>query len=192
MVKTQKTSLVIDGEGKFLLIPIDLIELAERPDEGEESKRLFFNPRSMDSFDTAEMTRLRESIRLDGLQQPPVVRVFTKDGDKDGEILKIELIAGERRFRSMTKLFEDDEQCYDEDTKQMVSGRALYAKLPCKVIYNIDDQQALRIAFKENNEHKSLTIKEEVALVERLSLMGMKQDQISELLQTNVTWISQT
>lgn len=190
MSKSQ--NLVIDGEGKFLLIPIESIQLAERPDEGDESKRLFFNPRSMDSFDTEAMTRLRESIRLDGLQQPPIVRVFTKDGQKNGEITRIELIAGERRFRSMTLLYEENVKCFDEDSKKMVPGKELYSKIPCKVLYNITDEQALRIAFKENNEHKSLTIKEEVALVERLSEMGYKQDKISDLLQTNVTWISQT
>lgn len=188
-----KSKIVINGDGKFPLIPIHSIQLAERPEEGEgDSKRIFFNPRSLDSFDTEAMTRLRESIRLDGLQQPPIVRVFTKNGEKDGEIESIELVAGERRYRSMMYLYQNDEQCYDEDNGNAVSGRVLYENIPCKTLYNISDQQALRIAFKENNEHKSLTMFEEINLVERLSNMNMKQEEISNLLGTNVTWVSQT
>jgi len=189
---TKSKKLVIDGDGKYPLIPINSIELAERPEEGEETKRLFFNPRSLDSFDAEAMTRLRESIRLDGLQQPPIVRIFTKGGSKNGEIERIELVAGERRYRSMMYLHQEDEECLDEDTGKMVSGRKLYERIPCKTLYNISDEQALRIAFKENNEHKSLTMFEEINLVERLTAMKMKQEEISNLLGTNVTWVSQT
>lgn len=191
MVVAKKKNDLLVLDGKYPLIPIDMIELAERPEEGEESQKLFYNPRSLDSFDTEAMSRLRESIQQDGLQQPPVVRIFTKEGSTT-EIERIELIAGERRYRSISMLFQENAMCYDEDTKEMVSARVLYKNIPCKALYNISDQQALRIAFKENNEHKSLSIQEEIKLVERLSVRGMRQEEIAELLGTNVTWVSQT
>lgn len=184
--------LKIIGDGKYPLVPLFSIQLAERPEEGMESSKLFYNPRSIESFDSEAMNNLRESIQQDGLQQPPIVRVVTADGKKTGKITLIQLIAGERRYRSIYKLYEDDAECYDEDSGKMVAASTLYENIPCKVLYNIDDQTALRIAFKENNEHKSLSISEEIALVERLTVMGMKQEEISDLLGTNVTWVSQT
>lgn len=191
MATTAKKNDLMVLEGKYPLIPISMIQLAERPEEGEESQKLFFNPRSLDSFDTEAMAMLRESIQQDGLQQPPIVRIFTKSDDKN-DIERVELIAGERRYRSISMLYEQNASCYDEDSKSMVSAKILYAKIPCKALYNISDQQALRIAFKENNEHKSLSTQEEINLVERLSARGMKQEEIGELLGTNVTWVSQT
>lgn len=191
MATTAKKNDLMVLEGKYPLIPISMIQLAERPEEGEESQKLFFNPRSLDSFDTEAMAMLRESIQQDGLQQPPIVRIFTKSDDKN-DIERVELIAGERRYRSISMLYEQNASCYDEDSKSMVSAKTLYAKIPCKALYNISDQQALRIAFKENNEHKSLSTQEEINLVERLSARGMKQEEIGELLGTNVTWVSQT
>lgn len=182
----------IKGDGKYPLVHILSIELPERPEEGEESTRILFNPRSMESFDSETMTNIRESIRTTGLLQNPNVRVITKNGLKDGEIEKIELIAGERRYRSMWKLFKDNSNCFDDHANEWVEGKKLYEYIPCKVHYNISDEAALKIAFTENNEHKSLTIKEEIALVERLTRMGHKQDKISSMLGTNVTWVSQT
>jgi len=189
--KAGKKGVKILGEGTYPLVPLKAIELAERPEEGKESNRIFFNPRALESFDSKAMTELRESIRQDGLVQPPVVRVSTSNNKKDGDILRVELVAGERRFRSISKLWEDNAECYDEDSQQMRPAREVYEHVPCKVLYNISDQTALRIAFKENNEHKSLTIKEEISLVERLSSI-MKQEEICDLLRTNVTWVSQT
>jgi ParB-like chromosome segregation protein Spo0J len=191
MATTAKKNDQMVLDGKYPLIPISMIQLAERPEEGEESQKLFFNPRSLDSFDTEAMAMLRESIQQDGLQQPPIVRIFTKSDDKN-DIERVELIAGERRYRSISMLYEQNALCYDEDSKSMVPAKKLYAKIPCKALYNISDQQALRIAFKENNEHKSLSTQEEINLVERLSARGMKQEEIGELLGTNVTWVSQT
>ena len=183
-------TLKIEAGNKYPLIPLDMIEIPERPEDG--CSKLFFNPRSLSSFDIEDMTKLRESIRQDGLQQPPIVRVFTDNGDKSGKIVRVELVAGERRYRSIAYLIDEDIACYDEESGEMVSAKKLYERIPCKVLYNITDEQALRIAFKENEEHKSLTIQEEITLVERLTDMGMKQDEISILLDTNVTWVSQT
>lgn len=95
--------------------------------------------------------------------------------------------------------FDDDpigekgqRHCQLEDVYPTIDGSELFKDISCKVVYNCSDERALRLAFCENDKSKPLTIIEEVALVERLEKMGKKQDEIAELLGTNVTWVSQT
>jgi hypothetical protein len=229
----------ITGDGKYLLIPVDQIEIVERPKEGDEASQLFFNPRGLSSFTPERMAKIRLSIQIDGLQQPPVVRAFSK-GKK---VERIQLIAGERRLRSVHQIVENDLPCYDENTKPpakfkqgdiiiakgkfgevlthqadkvtvqiwngmsptteertfeykevlpTISGCELYRTIPCRVVYNINDAQALRLAFAENDQHDSLSTQEEIALVERLVARSMKVAEIAEMLGSNETWVSQT
>jgi hypothetical protein len=237
----KKGDVQITGDGKYLLIPTDQIEIVERPKEGEEKSQLFFNPRSLESFTPERMAKIRLSIQIDGLQQPPVVRAFAK-GKK---VERVQLIAGERRLRSVSHIIEHDLPCYDEDAKRpakfaagdvviakgtgrfgevikqegsevrlflwkgmeptqeertfeykdvlpTIPGSELYRTTPCRVVYNIDDAQALRLAFAENDQHDKLSTKEEIALVERLVMRNMKVAEIADLLGSNETWVSQT
>lgn len=181
----------IKGDGKYPLVPLAAIEIIERPEEGHEEEVLFFNPRGIESFDEDSMQSIRDSICVDGLQQPPVCRAIT-----DGEnIVKVQLIAGERRLRSLKKLVEDDLECYDDEGGTKVPASVLYEFIPVKLHYNCSDERALRLAFMENHESKSLTIFEEIALVERLTKRGLNQKQIAMILlgdDRNVTWVSQT
>lgn len=101
----------ITGEGKYPLVPLKSIEFAERPSDGQEDSILFFNPRSTEGFDEESMADLERTIRTDGLQQPPQVRAIG-DGDR---IVKLQLIAGERRVRTLRKIVENDLPCFDED-----------------------------------------------------------------------------
>jgi hypothetical protein len=110
----KRGGIQITGDGKYPLVPIDNIEIVERPKPGEESEKLFFNPRELSSFTPESMAELHLSIRTDGLQQPPLVRAFTKGDD----VIKVELIAGERRFRSVQYIIEHDLPCFDEDCKR--------------------------------------------------------------------------
>jgi len=184
-------AIEVRGEGKYPLVPLASIVIVERPEQGHEEDVLFFNPRSIDSFDEESMESIRESISADGLQQPPVCRAIT-----DGEsVVRIELIAGERRLRSLLKLVEEDRECYDDELGKKVPASELFQYIPVKLHYNCSDERALRLAFMENHESKSLTISEEIALVERLTRRGLNQKQIAVILlgdDRNVTWVSQT
>lgn len=227
------------GNGKYQSFAIDSIKIAERPNVGGESEVLFFNPRDLSSFTKDKMDALAHNIRAEGLQQPPIVRVFV-DGDS---ISRVELIAGERRLRSCRFIYDNNLPCFHEDaprhkeyksgtqvlhkgrfgtvveqTGQMVvidfepdahnkaeqktcdyadvyptiPGKQLYQQLPCRVIMDCSDERALRLAFSENDKSEPLTIAEEITLVERLEKMGKRQDEIAEILGSNVPWVSQT
>lgn len=234
-----QSGIQITGDGKFPVVPVNSIEIVERPKSGEEHLKLYFNPRDISSFTPESMSQLRLSIRSDGLQTPPIVRATTSDK----QVVKVELIAGERRLRSVQYIVEHDLPCYDEDCKRpqkykvdqvvvckghfakvvshdeqvtvqlldddnnltneqrefsvedvypTVPGSVLYASIPCRVYYDISDARALRLAFAENDKAKSLSTREEIALVERLGRRGLKVAEIAEMLGTNETWVSQT
>lgn len=235
-----KSKGVVVGEGKYPLVALKDIAVVERPTQGRETEQLFYNPRDVDSFTPESMQALLNSVRTDGLQQPPLARAITENG----KLTSLQLIAGERRFRILTKIVEEDLACYDDDavapkkyradaivlhrgrfgkvvshkgeivsiqlfdhqgeiTDEIreveyanvlptVSGKKLYSSIPCKVVNDCTDEKALRLAFSENDNHKSLKTKEEIILVERLHRMGLKQGEISDLLGANETWVSQT
>lgn len=222
------------------MIALDDIQIAERPEEGEDF--LFYNPRSLESFDQESMDELVHSICLDGLQQFPIVRRLE---DENGQPI-FQLVAGERRIRALHRIVDEDLPCYNPNiNKEKVefsegkiviydnqfcqieqinedgtlelkavglygdgsgeiyssvyvdqveptsNGSHVYSFVPCKV--NVcDDEKALRTAFIENEQHKRLTVAEEIALVERLKKQGYTNKQIANLLNKNEVWVSQT
>src|SRR5260221_5255189 len=87
-----------------------------------------FQPRR--TFSEAELSELEASIRANGLLQPITVR------PRNG---KWELIAGERRFRAVTRLGWFD--------------------IP-SIVRNLDDRQLLTLALEENLQRSDLTVLE--------------------------------
>jgi hypothetical protein len=231
--------VVESGDMSIIQVPIEAIDIVERPQVGKEFAKIFYNPRSISSFTPERMNELQYSIRLDGLQQPPIVRASIKN-DK---YVKIELIAGERRLRSIQSIVDQDLPCFagslaekpeifqkddiviyksrfgkvvkqlegvvvvdfDEDqigskerkncdykkVNPTMSGSDLYQFVTCKVDNDCSDEKALRLAFNENEQSESLTIAEEIALVERLE-KSYKQEEIADMLGTNISWVSTT
>lgn len=108
---------------RYQSIPVMQIRIVERPAEGEEPSKLFFNPRSLQSFRPEEMANLMQSIRTEGLQQPPIVR--------EVESGVWELVAGERRLRSIQRIVQEKLPCLDEDAarpKKWQVGSAVVSK----------------------------------------------------------------
>ena len=132
---------------------------------------------------------------------------FDEDASKPDHFETGDIVIHRGRFGTVHKQqdeaviidFDDDhlgsserKKCDYEDVSPTVSGRELYENVPCKVVHDCSDQRALRLAFTENDQSEPLTIAEEIALVQRLEQMGHKQDEIAEMLGSNVTWVSQT
>jgi ParB-like chromosome segregation protein Spo0J len=214
-------------------IRFDDVKIVDRPEDPKS--RVFFNSRQPKSFTLESLIPLMMTIRRDGLLQNVVVR------ENEGVI---ELIAGERRIRSISLLREKDVACLnsngnvpskwrkntivlhkrnfckvvqqrgddvtlellnedDEPTGEMIVAPASklkptlpatkrYSHVVCNIIPNCSDEMALAINMAENRESQPLTIEEEIAVVERLIGMGLKQDDIKDMLGTNITWVSQT
>ena len=94
----------IKPNGSFPLVPPHCIDIIDRNEDN-----LFYNPRSLDSFDEERMASLRTRIQIDGLQQPPIVRFVTENE----KVISVQLIGGERRLRSILQLIEEDLPVYD-------------------------------------------------------------------------------
>jgi ParB-like chromosome segregation protein Spo0J len=78
------------------------------------------------------------------------------------------------------------------DVLPTVLGSKLYTHVPCKLVNDCTDERAMRLNFTENKNSKPLAVKDEIALIERLVRRGIKQEEIADMLVTNVTFVSQT
>ena len=112
------------------------------------------NPRK--HFDQADLEALAESIRQHGLLEPIVVRYH---GDRIGEP-PYELIAGERRWRA--------------------SQLAGLETIQARVLYDVDDATALKLALIENLQRKDLDPIEEAEGYRQLNrVVGLRQAEIA-------------
>ncbi len=131
------------GRGLEALLGVGTVEEAER--EGAlreiavgEIKPNRYQPRR--AFDAAELKELKDSIAANGLIQPVLVRKGAHGG--------YELVAGERRWRSVKELG--------------------WKKIPA-VVRDVDDQTLLTLALVENLQRASLSPIDEAEGYERLT-----------------------
>jgi len=237
--RSRGIQLITEGNG-YPKVPLNSIEIVERPPEGQEHTKVFFNPRKLSSFTPESMAELYWSIRTDELLEPLVVRVLGEANN----IQSVQLLAGERRLRTLMRLVAENVPCYSSelavpekwrantvvlhegrfaqvkkhgtdgveidlwDDQDQPMGEAvvvpaeellptqpaskLYGNVACKVLHNITDERAMRVAMTENQKHRNLTIAEEIEAVERLTRMSLRQQKIAYMLATNITWVSQT
>jgi len=150
---------------------------------------LFWNART--HFGAEEIGHLREAIRTEGLLKEILVRKIGAD--------KYQVIAGERRLRSILKLLEKDVECYDLKTGNWVGSQKLYKVIIAKVLENCSDKVASKLSISENLNHQSLS---EYELMEYCRELEEKLDDkkepaysrkdIAEIIGRKEAWISQT
>ncbi|ARK32921.1 nucleoid occlusion protein [Halalkalibacter krulwichiae] len=110
-----------------------------------------FQPRTV--FDQERIDELAQTIRTHGVIQPIVVR------ERDG---KFEIIAGERRWRAVTKLG--------------------WETIPA-LVKEFNDSQTASIALIENLQREGLTaIEEAVAYAKLIELHGLTQESLAQRL----------
>jgi ParB family chromosome partitioning protein len=114
-----------------------------------------FQPRR--DFKEEELAELATSIRENGLLQPIVVRRAAEDAGLDWE-----LVAGERRWRAVTRLG--------------------WQQVPA-IVRDVDDRTMLVLAMVENLQRTGLSPLEEAEGYRRLSEeFGLTQQQIAEIM----------
>ncbi|TQR11515.1 nucleoid occlusion protein [Psychrobacillus soli] len=111
-----------------------------------------YQPRTV--FDEAKIEELARTIHTHGVIQPIVIRKMDDE--------KYEIIAGERRFRAMTKL--------------------QWTEVPA-IIRNLSDKETASIALIENLQREELTaIEEAVAYQKLLKLHELTQEALAQRL----------
>ncbi|WP_246944309.1 nucleoid occlusion protein [Bacillus pinisoli] len=137
----------------------EVIEVLEKSDH-EEVKKLplsaivpnQFQPRTV--FDDEKISELALTIRTHGIIQPIVVREY-----KEG---KYEIIAGERRFRAVTKLG--------------------WETIPA-IVKEFNDAETASVALIENLQREELTVIEEaIAYSKLLEIHNLTQEALAQRL----------
>lgn len=101
---------------KGVMIRLKDIKFAPRPKPGEELTLGFFNPRPEEEVnDPAKSAKLRYNLRIEGLIEPPAIRLWTDPTDRT-RVIDNAHIAGERRLRRMNEIFDQKLLCADYQT----------------------------------------------------------------------------
>lgn len=95
-------------------ILLDNIKIVDRPILGSEHEQIFFNPRFENRITEESLMGMSMSIRTDGLLQPPICR-----GVKGQDF--VELLAGERRVRSLRYLVKHNLPCFHQRLERPTS-----------------------------------------------------------------------
>ena len=115
------------------------------------------NPRKR--FDETALAELAESLMAHGMIEPVVVRHLVEIRDNT-ELERYELVAGERRWRA--------------------AQLAGLATIPARVLEDVDDTTALRLALVENLQRVDLDPIEEAEGYRQLNrVVGLKQSEIA-------------
>jgi ParB-like chromosome segregation protein Spo0J len=113
--QTSSTKTVVTGEETFLLVPVEDITILPPPKKGE--KQALFNARAAggeDKYTPEALAPLRESIQIDGLHQPVIVRVRTEESRGKKSVISTELLGGHGRLFSIKQLREMNAWVYDD------------------------------------------------------------------------------
>ncbi|MEK3726787.1 MULTISPECIES: ParB/RepB/Spo0J family partition protein [unclassified Lysinibacillus] len=136
-------------------------------------------PSEMNKYVVKDVTELKASIELHGLQQNLVVR------EVEGGY---EIISGHRRFKAMQELYEE--------------GNEEFKRIPCKIQKSVDDIQAELQLIMANSTARELTDYEKTYQAARLkellselkksgvSFSGRKRDIIAQLMNVSPTQIA--
>jgi len=143
--KNTKGIQVTVGPSGFPQVPLRKVQVIERPKPGCEQEVLFFNPRNSSSFKPDSMAELRQSIRTDELLDPIVVRAVM-----DGDIITaIQLLAGERRVRTLLQILDENLACYSQHTpipaKWRANSTVLYLDKFARVLKQTGDKVEIEL-----------------------------------------------
>lgn len=177
------TASAVDGKS-VTRVPYESIVVVK-----QESSRLFHNPRltfKQDALDT-----LRRSIAELGLIKSLLVTPVAGG--------KYELIAGERRYRSIGQLIKDKVACKDIDTGEVDSAHKIYKTVPVTVVRCSNDLERLKYAVHENLEAAAVPDWDILMLclqmendVDDKGQPKYTRDDLVKVFNRSQTWISHT
>jgi ParB-like chromosome segregation protein Spo0J len=191
---------IVEGTN-ICIVPFSLMSL---PDDVEYEGKGFTNPRNITEASAAShidakcAKDLRDSIINHGLLTPLAVRFVT---DKYGKP-KFMVIGGERRFRTISKLIDDNTPV--STGKDLVvhpdgelcsiqkNAKIVFNKVPCQVYFCRSDQEAYAISWAENKNRQPLTDGVEVAEVQSFRRKGYNDLFITGTLQREYNWLQIT
>ena len=122
-------------KGTRTRVPVTAISVVRK-----SSERLFRNHRL--TFTTESIQELARDIREHGLLEPIIVRANDKGG--------FDLVAGERRFRAINSLIDEDAKCLNLLAGKWESAKEAYREVDALLVECNSDLEMLEISLAEN------------------------------------------
>lgn len=135
----------------------------------------FQNCRKADAFEVAE---LRESIKRDGLLNPPIVRKYT-DGSGEERVV---LLAGYRRYQAIA-----EERAALKEAGEDTS--AFYDQIQCSV-FTGGLEDALALNLSENMQRSSLNHADQCEAIASLCARVGNQEEVARMLSVSQPQVS--
>jgi len=185
---------------QYVLVDPLSIEITEPPDFTQvPTIYRFFNPRLKkfnSGFCKKDMDALYDSIVERGLKMPLICRLITimEPTDDPNVILRprsfIQLVAGERRLRTILKLIKDNVMVFSIEHKKKMPAKEVYTRVNVQLEDDCNEVEALALAWDENINAASLTAADEIITVEYLVACGKSPKEIEVILQKNAAWVN--
>lgn len=175
--------------GNLYRVRLDLIEL---PEASEEGVLTFKNPRLVGTnkpkgFSKEEMEELRKAIQTEGLEHPLLLRKVLVKGKSI-----LQLVSGERRYRSISKLVKDKASCRNPATGKDEKASVLYEYVDARINLNMDDRTAYKHAYSGNDKAIGIGEGSTVALIREFREAGWTDQDVMEATGKSITWLKDT
>lgn len=182
--------------GNLFKVKHRAINIARAGLSSDEGRLVYGNPRwflngdgqqEAKGLNRAKMEELKGSIAEGGMDHPIRLRA-TKDA---GGRPMLEIVNGERRFRAIGELMQDDEECFDSASGSMRPAKETYEWVECRVEY-MDDASALCCALKLNETGEVIGETANLQVVKVLRESGYDDQEILKATGKSIAWLRET
>jgi hypothetical protein len=176
--------------GSLYSVPLKDIKFAEGGFGAEDSVLVFKNTRHAlagmkvlgRGLDKDSMKILRDSIKIQGIHNLPLCR-WHEGG--------VQCVEGERRLRSVNKLFNENIDCYDKKTGNIVPAKELYKKITVQ-IEEMDDKTAYKTSLAASEMSEGFGEGARVAFIAYLRRCNLPDSDILDITGYGVEWLKLT
>jgi hypothetical protein len=174
--------------GTLYEVPHGGIYVAKKGEAGSNLRYLSGDDENLGvGFSKSDMDRLYGSIKNSGMHNPLICRWVVRDG-----FLTVQLVDGERRWRTIDRLLSKREKCYDPASKKMVGAKELYSNLLVRVYDAASDKEAMLLSYQENRSRVAFNDRVDIALVGDMRAKGFTDKEILEVTAQKADWLRDT
>lgn len=185
--------------GATFRVRLSIIQVTEAGFDLDATNFEFRNPRWHQmtgkligrGFEPDSMDQLRESIREHGLNHGLRCRWYPYQHPRTKTPSTVQLVDGERRYRSICSLVGENVSCFNPIDSEWVPARQLYEFVECRVT-DMDDNTALAFALEGNATALDIGTGAQVALVHHLRKCGLLDAEILKICRKSPDWLCKT
>ena len=186
---------VVHLHGNLYRVKRNCISYAEPGINVEDGEIRFGNPRWVKNsrgkpvargLEKAKMADLRLSLQEEGMENPLRLRVI-----EDGDDCSLQLVNGERRYRSVDMLVSEGADCVDPATGKRLPADELFEWVDCR-INRMEDLDAIRMSLRPNETGESIGEVACLEVVRALREVETSDKEIMQITGMSITWLRET